>query len=81
MKNKDTWEFAHKYFGKIWYSWGWIVLAVSVVVMLFTFGKSDDTVGYTGGILCYIQMVPLLVPIIPTEKALKKNFDKDGNRK
>ena len=28
MKNKDTWEFAHKYCGKLWYVWGMILLSM-----------------------------------------------------
>lgn len=81
MKNKETWEFAHKYFGKIWYKWGWILLVISVVTMLFTIGQSEDAIGWAGVILVHVQMVALLVGIIPTEKALKKTFDKDGNRR
>lgn len=42
MKNNDTWEFAHKYCGKIWYICG---------------------------------------SVVPTEKALKKTFDKNGKRR
>ena len=26
MKNRDTWEFAHRYCGKLWYMWGGILL-------------------------------------------------------
>lgn len=81
MKNKDTWEFAHKYFGKIWYRCGWILLDVSVVVKLFTIGQSEDIIGWMGVILVHVQMVVLIVGIIPTERALKKTFDKDGNRR
>jgi len=81
MKNKDTWEFAHKHFGKIWFKWGWILLVVSVVVKLFTIGQSEDVIGWTGAILVHVQMVVLIVGIIPTERALKKTFDKNGNRR
>ena len=50
MKNKDTWEFAHKYCGKVWNVRG-------------------------------VQLIPLLGSILPTEIALKKNFDKNGTRR
>lgn len=81
MKNKDTWEFAHKHFGKIWYKWGWVLMVMSVVVKLFTIGQSEDIIGWTGAILVHVQMVVLIVGIIPTERALKKTFDKEGNRR
>ncbi len=81
MKNKDTWEFAHKYFGRLWYVWGWVLLPVSVIPMLFVIGESEDIVGTVGSIIGGIQMVPMIGPIFPTERALKRNFDKNGNRR
>lgn len=81
MKNKDTWAFAHNYCGKIWNICGIILLPVSVAVMAAVYGKSEDVIGYIGGFLCGIQMIPLTVSIIFTERALKRNFDKNGRRK
>lgn len=78
MKNRDTWEFAHKYCGKIWYVCGWILLPLSIIPMLFVIGQNEDTVGNLGGILCVIQLIPLIGSIIPTEIALRKTFDKNG---
>jgi len=81
MKNKDTWEFAHKYFGRIWFVCGWVLLLLSVILMLFVMGQSEDTIGHAGGIINVVQLVFLMAPIIPTERALKKTFDKNGDRK
>lgn len=81
MKNKDTWDFAHKYCGKIWYTVGLVMLPVSLVVMLFVIEKSDDTIGTVGSVLCFVQLIPLIGAIIPTERALKRTFDKNGIRK
>lgn len=39
MKNRDTWEFAHKYCGKIWYTSGKILLLLSIISMFFVIGK------------------------------------------
>lgn len=80
MKNKDTWLFAHNYFGKFWYIGGLILLPISVIIMVFVIGKTEDTVGIVGGILCIVQMIPLVAPILPTERALRRAFDKNGNR-
>lgn len=79
-KNQETWDFAHKYCGQLWWKIGWIMLLVSTAAMLPFWGKSDDTVGFWGGIIAMMQCVILEAAIIPVEKALKKNFDKDGNR-
>ena len=78
MKNQDTWVFAHHYCGKIWYICGLILLVVSLIVLLLVMGKSNDAIGNVGGILCVFQMIPLVGSIIPTEIALRKNFDKYG---
>ena len=81
MKNKDTWEFAHNYIGKLWYRIGLILVPLSVIPMLFVLGKGEDPVGYLGSAICMLQMMFLIVPIFPTERALKKTFDKKGNRR
>jgi len=81
MKNKDTWEFAHKYCGKVWYACGMVMLPITVIFMLLVIGKNEDCVGSIGGIICGVQLIPLIGSIIPTEIALKKNFDKNGTRR
>ena len=77
----DTWKFAHTYIGKLWFICGLILLPLSVVVMVFVFGKETNTVGIVGGILTFAQMIPLVGTIFPTENALKKNFDEFGRRR
>lgn len=81
MKNKDTWIFAHKYCGRIWFIAGLIMLPVTLLVMLFVLGKSEDIIGTVGSVICIVQLIPMVGAIVPTEKALKRNFDEDGNRK
>lgn len=81
MKNKDTWDFAHKYSGKLWYRCGSVMLPVSAAAMLFIIGKNENTVGIVGGIICTAQVIVLIGSIYPTEKALKKIFDVNGKRR
>lgn len=81
MKNNATWEFAHKYCGKLWYRWGLAMLPISVAAMLPVAGKSAGITGSVGGIICVIQTVFLVGSVFPTEKALKDNFDGDGKRR
>lgn len=80
-KNQDTWEFAHKYIGRLWFQWGRVLLLVTVIVMLLLLGRDQDTIGTAGGILCIVQLIPLMYTIVPTERALKQHFDEKGNRK
>ena len=81
MKNKDTWEFAHHFCGRLWLVLGMIMLPLSVIPMLFFINQDIDVVGIAGGIIEGIQVVILLISIFPTEKALKKTFDENGNRR
>jgi uncharacterized membrane protein len=81
MKNMDTWDFAHKYCGRLWYVCGLTLLPVSAAVMIFIAGKSERMVGTVGGILCMVQIMLMLFTVCLTEKALKQNFDKDGKRR
>ena len=81
MKNQDTWQFAHEYCGKLWFRLGLILLPFSMIPLLFTLGKEIETIAAVGTVVCFIQLVPLVGSIIPTEIALKKAFDKNGKRK
>lgn len=81
MKNQDTWQFAHRYFGRLWYRCGLVLTPVTVAVMCLALGKGEDTVSWLGSALCIVQLVVLLASIAPTERALRRTFDKDGNRR
>jgi putative membrane protein len=81
MKNEETWEYAHRFFGKLWFRFGIAVGLISIIVLFFFIGKDKDTVGFAGMIICYVQLVAMLLPVIPTELALRRRFDKYGNRK
>ncbi len=63
------------YFGKLWFFIGWILLVISVFAMLVVVGQGIDCVGTVGGILASVQCVVMIVPIIPTERALKRRFE------
>ena len=81
MMNEETWKFANQYFGKAWYLCGLISVPLSVMAITLVLGKGTETVGTIGGIITMLQMIPLVGAIIPTEIALKKNFDENGRRK
>lgn len=81
MKNKDTWVFAHKCIGKIWSSWGWVLLGISAVFMLVLLGRDVETVGHAGLVLTGVQLVALIIPIFIVEGKLKETFDNNGYRR
>ena len=80
-KNKDTWNFAHQYCSKLWRILGAILLLISFIPMLFLIGKDTEVIETFAGVISVVQVIVLLVSIIPTEIALKRTFDKYGNRK
>ena len=81
MKSKDTWEFANKYFGRLAWKWGTIMLIASFLPMLALFFASEEVVSIVGSVLVTLQLIPLLGTIPIVERALKKEFDKDGIRR
>ena len=80
MINRDTWEFAHKHCGKLWLRLG-TALFFSIIPIFFFFGADKDTLGNVGTVIIFVQLVVLIISIFPTESALKKTFDENGNRK
>ena len=50
------------------------MLPLSVLAMLPCLGKGENMVGLWGGILSAVECVPMLLAIVPTERALKKRF-------
>ena len=78
MKNQDTWAFAHKHFGKTWFVCGLVLIPVSFVPMFLVMGRDADVIRTTGFIILGLQLVFMLGAILPTETALKNNFDEFG---
>lgn len=78
MMNQDTWAFAHRYFGKLWFVCGLVSLPISLVPISLVVGKSEQVVSITGLTVLVLQAVVMVGMMIPTERALKKNFDEFG---
>lgn len=81
MKNNDTWKFANRYCGKLWIRCGLILLPISITPMLLVIKEGNNTVCIMATIICLIQLIPLIGTIYPVEKALKNNFNENGNKK
>ena len=79
MKNKDTWEFAHRYCGKIWLICGLALIPIVAGIMLCFVGADTKTVGYVGASMLVFPLLLIILSVILTERALKNTFDKSGN--
>lgn len=65
MKNRETWEFAHQYCGKLWTKLGLIMLAMSIIVSALLFAFEEDVQGIIEVILVTIQTFILILSIFP----------------
>lgn len=75
----DTWEFAHHFIGRLYRKWGLYLLIFTLLMEFILMGIGEN--GFTAGseILWCIQILALILPIFPTEYALRKNFDSHGH--
>lgn len=81
MKSQAAWDFAQAYSGRFWLRAGRPALAVSAVWMALLLGREVDVVGRSAIVLTVIQMVPFLMVIPATERALKREFDDYGRKR
>ncbi len=83
MKNRDTWEFAHQVCGRVWRRMGWVLLALSAVLLAWMLARpGGEQANWLLGILAALaETVMLIFTIIPVERALKNAFDQNGNRR
>lgn len=81
MKNQETWNFAHKYIGVIWFYTG-IVSGIlsSILLIIFECFYQNELEGLVL-VITFVQIVSMIITIVPTEMALKKRFDENGQRK
>ena len=78
MKTQETWDFAHRYLGNLWFKIGLVLIPLSALPLIFVYGKDVDLIGTVGAVVTLFEIVPMIVPIFPTERALKENFDEYG---
>ena len=81
MKNQDTWDFANSYFPKVWIILSIGMIIVTLLLWLILNKQSESVVEKAATAITLTQTGLLVFSIIPCEIALRKNFDKDGNRK
>ena len=79
-KNQDTWDFAQRCMGKVWYQAGRWLLLPSLLPLLLGLRQDVGTVGAVGLAVSGVQLVVMLGSILVVERALKKTFDKNGKK-
>ena len=81
MKNKETWEFAHEYGGRVWCIVGAIMLVPSIVAMVPFYHSAVPAVSIVSWAVTIVQLIALIASVLTIEIALKRTFDENGVRK
>lgn len=81
MKNRDTWDYAHRYISRFSLRLGPVMLLLSAVPMLFLVGKSKEMIATIGLVIAFVGLIALFITIFNTESALKRTFDENGYRR
>lgn len=76
---QDTWEYAHRYWGKINYILGVVLAIMTIVILVIIRGQSNFETAVT--YLVFVQIAVMTLTMVPTEIKLHKVFDKNGRRK
>ncbi len=76
MFSKRTWDYAHVYCAKIWrkLGWGTGTVTIIVVVVMFYLRLDVESAGILGVAVVFLQMIPFVVALPVTERALKRKF-------
>lgn len=82
MKNQDTWDFAQWYMGELWWKIGWALVPLALLGQTLTLlCPTMESMCLWSIAPCAVEItVALIATLIPVERALKENFDKDGRR-
>ena len=77
----EAWDFANRYCGHLYEKIGWSMLIFPAVVLLLLVKSAQHVIADTGAVILLLQCLFLLLPIIPTERELKKKFGNQGLEK
>ena len=81
MKSQETWQFAHALCGKLWVIIGCVLLVISVLPLICAFKQDASTIEFAGTAVTYAQVAVMLCSVVYVEIMLRRNFDKNGDRK
>ncbi len=65
----------------LWWKAGWILFIPTILAHIPFYGVGENALGYLSTIVVVVQLIVLIGFILPTEIALRRNFDKYGLRK
>lgn len=81
MASQEAWDLAQLTLGRLWWRWGWGLLAISVLVQLPFVHAGEEQLSLLSGLLCGAQVLVLLLSILPVEGALKAQFPDETKKR
>lgn len=81
MKNQRTWDYAHRYCGKLWMIFGAVLIALSACFLYLYRNASNKDLSTVVLTIIALQMIVMILSVILVEKSLRKRFDKYGNER
>ncbi|MGN0747029.1 MAG: SdpI family protein [Aristaeellaceae bacterium] len=81
MASMESWRFAQEDCGRRWWRTGWAMLPLSAAVQLPMAGLSMDAASILSLILMTVQTLVMAVVTLRTERALKRTFTPEGQRR
>lgn len=83
MKSRETWEFAHKYCGRLWFYFGLCMIPADLAALSIAAALIPDADGFAIAMSAavLIEIAVMFIPLAKTERALDREFDAHGRRK
>ena len=82
MKSQEAWDFAQRYFGKLWRKLGRALIPPAVVGQALTLlCPTVESMSCWSLVPAIAEVVVMAVVYFPVERALKRNFDESGRRR
>ncbi|WP_318785405.1 SdpI family protein [Methanimicrococcus hacksteinii] len=77
----EAWNFAHVYSARLYLILGIVLLIPTLISIRHYWSADADTIAVLSIAVLTVQTIVFVLTIPITESALKKHFDKNGNRK
>ncbi len=83
MMSRDTWEFAHKYCGRLWLYFGLSMIPADLGALALAAFLIPGVDGFAVamGVAVFFEIALMFIPLALTERALDRNFDRHGRKK
>lgn len=83
MKSQESWDFAQKHLGNLWFKAGRISLVLVFIVLsiLFLYRENQNMIAMVGILTVVAEIGMMIAMNLLVEKALRSNFDNQGKRK